>query len=160
MGFKGSKVQILSSRPENRNPKGSTGTWVPFLFLAPEEPGLGAGPFPSFRCSCLPAMSRGRIIRDQTSRWSLDYGKSIGLLPAGQTGPRSQVKSHEGNPPWLFCMREKIGDDRQLSCFPYVCCPPLSTGTKTSRGDPRVPFRRPSGKDVSWNSGRQPHPAS
>lgn len=90
MGFKGSKVQILSSRPENRNPKGSTGTWVPFLFLAPEEPGLGAGPFPSFRCSCLPAMSRSRIIRDQTSRWSLDYGKSIGLLPAGQTGPRSQ----------------------------------------------------------------------
>ena len=79
MGFKGSKVQILSSRPENRNPKGSTGTWVPFLFLAPEEPGLGAGPFPSFRCSCLPAMSRGRIIRDQTSRWSLDYGKSFGV---------------------------------------------------------------------------------
>ena len=93
MGFKGSKVQILSSRPENRNPKGSTGTWVPFLFLSPEEPGLGAGPFPSFRCSCLPAMSRSRIIRDQTSRWSLDYGKSIGLLPAGQTGPRSQIRT-------------------------------------------------------------------
>ena len=32
MGFKGSKVQILSSRPENRNPKGSTETWIPFLF--------------------------------------------------------------------------------------------------------------------------------
>ena len=32
MGFKGSKVQILSSRPESRNPKGSTETWIPFLF--------------------------------------------------------------------------------------------------------------------------------
>ena len=44
MGFKGSKVQILSSRPESRNPKGSTETWIPFLFL-----GSALSLFPVFR---------------------------------------------------------------------------------------------------------------
>ena len=46
MGFKGSKVQILSSRPENRNPKGSTETWIPFLFLGGLPLGSGAVFFP------------------------------------------------------------------------------------------------------------------
>lgn len=47
-------------------------------------------------------------------------------------------------------------EDGQRAAFPVD---PLSRTKASPRDGPRVPFRLPSGKDVSWNSGRQPHPA-
>ena len=151
MGFKGSKVQILSSRPENRNPKGSTETWIPFLF---------SGDLPFFSLSLwrfLPVFSQSQgEPRGQSLLTSLSptAGNRYRASPFALRHPHRQ-KGHGVCLRGLFAYNG-TDEDGQRAAFPVD---PLSRTKASPRDGPRVPFRLPSGKDVSWNSGRQPHPA-
>lgn len=154
MGFKGSKVQILSSRPENRNPKGSTETWIPFLFL-----GSTLSLFPVFRLAGHSAKP------DHTGQTFPAVPRIMGMesaladLADSRQIHRPQTKKPRRYPPWLFSYVQKIQDRQTAAMLSATPLSPLSAGTKTSRDGPRVPLRLPSGKGACGNSGLRLHPA-
>ena len=154
MGFKGSKVQILSSRPENRNPKGSTGTWIPFLFL-----GSALSLFPVFRLAGHSAKP------DHTGQTFPAVPRIMGMVSALADLADSrqvhcpQTKKPRRYPPWPFSYVQKIRDRQTAAMLSATPLSPLSTGTKISRDGPRVPLRLPSGKGACGNSGLRLHPA-
>ena len=154
MGFKGSKVQILSSRPESRNPKGSTETWIPFLFW---ESALSL--FPVFRLA-------GHFAKpDYTGQTFPAVPRIMGMVSAladladSRQIHRSQTKKPRRYPPWLFSYVQNIRDRQTAAMLSATPLSPLSAGTKTSRDGPRVPLRLPSGKGACGNSGLRLHPA-
>ena len=118
-------------------------------------------PFPSFRCSCLPVLSRSRATRDKPSPPS--PGPWMVPALANMADCRQSIvhkqKSHEGILRGFFRMCKKIRDRQTAAMLSATPLSPLSTGTKTSRDGPRVPFRLPSGKGACGNSGLRLHPA-
>ena len=70
-----------------------------------------------------------------------------------------QTKTPRRYPPWRFSYVQKIRDRQTAAMLSATPLSPLSTGTKTSRDDPRVPLRLPSGKGACGNSGLRLHPA-
>ena len=154
MGFKGSKVQILSSRPESRNPQGSTETWIPFLFL-----GSALSLFPVFRLA-------GHFAKpDHTGQTFPAVPRIMGMVSAlADLADSRQIHCpHTKNATKVssvafFVCAKNPGPANSRHAFGNSAVP-LSTGTKTSRDGPRVPLRLPSGKGACGNSSLRLHPA-
>ena len=157
MGFKGSKVQILSSRPEGRKPQGIYGNVDPFSVLGSAIFFFSLSDDLTYR-----SVREGGPHGTNLPRRSPDHrgmvSASANLVGSRQSIDHKQKATKVSSVAFFICAKNP-GPANSCPAFRNLLFSPRCPGTKNSRGGPRVPFRLPNGKGVYGNNALRPRPA-